>query len=111
MDRERTERRTHREIVRLCQAGLDSRALRVEALRQLRVVIPVDALFCATVDPATLLFTGSVVEAIPEHATPALLANEFLDDDVNKFVHLARSAQPVQSLYAATHGAPHQSAR
>ena len=60
MDRERVRRRAEQEIVRLCHAGLDSRTLRVEALRRLRTVVPVDALFCATVDPATLLFTGSL---------------------------------------------------
>jgi hypothetical protein len=51
MDRDRSARRTQHEIVRLCHTGLDSRTLRVEALRRLRKVVPVDALFCATVDP------------------------------------------------------------
>ena len=111
MDRERARRRAEQEIVRLCHAGLDSRTLRVEALRRLRAVVPVDALFCATVDPATLLFTGSVVEEIPEKATPAFLANEFLQEDVNKFVHLARAGRPVQGLYEATEGEPTRSAR
>ncbi|MBA2277193.1 MAG: GAF domain-containing protein, partial [Chloroflexia bacterium] len=111
MDRDRARRQAQQEIVRLCHAGLDSRTLRVEALRRLRTVVPVDAHFFATVDPATLLFTGSVVEEIPEYATPALLANEFLHDDVNKFVHLARAAQPVQGLYEATQGEPERSLR
>lgn len=111
MDRERVRQRVEREIVRLSHAGLDSRTLRFEVLRQLRAVIPVDALFCATVDPATLLFTGSVVEEIPEDATISFLANEFLEDDVNKFVHLARAAQPVHGLYEATRGQPARSAR
>jgi DNA-binding CsgD family transcriptional regulator len=111
MDRDHRARRAHQDIVRLCHAGLDSRTLRVEALRRLRAVVPLDALFCATVDPATLLFTGSVVEEIPEHATHAFLANEFLDDDVNKFVHLARAVHPVQRLYEATQGAPERSPR
>ena len=111
MDRDSTRRRAEQEIVRLCHAGLDSRALRVEALRRLRKAVPVDALFCATVDPTTLLFTGSVVEEIPEHATPAFLANEFLEDDVNKFVHLARAGRPVQGLYEATRGEPDRSPR
>src|SRR5215207_1427954 len=104
-------RRTHQAIVRLCHAGLDAHALRVEALRRLRNVVPVDAFFCATVDPATLLFTGSFVEEIPEHATPAFLANEFMQDDVNKFVHLARASWPVQGLYEATRGEPELSSR
>jgi DNA-binding CsgD family transcriptional regulator len=99
----RTAERARREIIRLCHAGLDSRELRAGVLAQLRRAIPIDAFWAATVDPATLLFTGSVIEGIPEHATPAFLANEFLHDDVNKFVALARGA-PVNSLAQATRG-------
>lgn len=102
MDTKAAER-TRREIIRLCHAGLDSRALRQQVLTQLRKVTPIDAFWAATVDPATLLFTGSLVEGIPEHATPAFLANEFLQGDVNKFVALARGA-PVNNLYEATEG-------
>jgi DNA-binding CsgD family transcriptional regulator/GAF domain-containing protein len=111
MDQSAAARRTEEAIVRLCHAGLDSRALRVEVVRRLRKVIPIDAVFCATVDPATLLFTGSLVEEIPESATPAFLANEFLQSDVTKFVVLARAARPVQSLYEATQGEPDGSLR
>ena len=111
MTHDRVRRQAERAIVRLCHAGIDSRTLRLEVLRQLRKVVPADALFCATVDPATLLFTGSVVEEIPEHATQAFLANEFFQDDVNKFAELARAARPVRGLYEATRGAPTESAR
>jgi DNA-binding CsgD family transcriptional regulator len=111
MDPGAAARRAEHDIVRLSHAGLDSRALRVEAVRRLRKIVPVDAVFCATVDPATLLFTGSVVEEIPEAATPAFLANEFMQDDVNKFVDLAGATRPVQSLYEATRGEPMRSAR
>ena len=103
--------RARREIVRLCHAGLDARTLRVEALRRLRTVVPIDSAWFATADPATLLFTSSVVEEIPEHATAAFLANEFFQDDVNKWVGLARANRPVGSLYGATRGAPAASAR
>jgi DNA-binding CsgD family transcriptional regulator len=111
MDRNLAMRRTEQAIVRLCHAGLDSRALRVEALRRLRAAVPVDAAFWATVDPATLLFTGSVVDEIPESVTAAFLANEFLQDDVNKFVQLARAPRPVQTLYEATRDDPAASPR
>ena len=77
-----TIRRNEQAIVRVCYAGLDARTLRVEGLRRLRRVIPVDAVFFATVDPATMLFTGSLSEAIPEPAAQAFLANEFFQDDV-----------------------------
>ena len=106
-----TTERARRDILRLCHAGLDSRSLRVETLKQLRKTIPIASFWCATADPATLLFTGSVIEGIPDDVTPAFLANEFLNEDVNKFVRLARDGQPINSLYAATKGDFSQSAR
>ena len=111
MDHHAVVRRAEQDIIRLSHAGLSSSAFRVEALRRLRKIVPVDAAFCATVDPGTLLFTGSMVEEIPEHATPAFLANEFLQDDVTKFVALARAPRPVQSLYEATRDEPERSPR
>jgi DNA-binding CsgD family transcriptional regulator len=110
MDR-RAAARTQRDIVRLCHAGLDSRTLRVETLRQLRKLIAIDSYWFATADPATLLFTGSVVEGIPEHLTPRFIENEFLGDDVNKWAQLTRAARPANGLYAATQGHPNESAR
>src|SRR5918995_6935736 len=111
MDQSAVARRTEQTIIRLCEAGVDPQTLQVEVLRRLRKIIPVDAAFCATVDPATLLFTGSLSEEIPESVTPAFLANEFLQDDVTKFVHLARAPRPVQSLYTATQNNPERSSR
>src|SRR5215207_6691354 len=87
-----------REIVRLCHAGLDGPTLTLAALSQLRKAVPVDAFWCASTDPATILFTGSVKEEIPEEATPSFLANELLHADVNKFTGLARGCEPVNSL-------------
>ena len=111
MGTERSAESARREIIRLCHAGLDGRTLTLEVLRRLRRVVPVDAFWCATADPATVLFTGAVREEIPEYATPYFLANEFLQDDVNKFGSLARAGEPVNSLYAATGGEPAQSPR
>lgn len=62
--------RTEREVVRLCHAGLDSRTLRQALLKQLRTITTIHSFWAATVDPATALFTGSVVEGMPEYATP-----------------------------------------
>ena len=108
---ERSADRARRQILRLCHAGLNSRTLRVEVLKALRQVVSVDAVWWATADPATLLPTGAVVEEIPERATPAFVENEFLQDDVNKFVDLARSGCPVNGLFAATRGEPTRSRR
>ncbi|HEU4440035.1 MAG TPA: helix-turn-helix transcriptional regulator, partial [Methylomirabilota bacterium] len=105
------EHRIRRRILGLCYAGLQSRTLRVEVLKALRQVVSVDAVWWATADPATLLPTGAVVEEIPEQATPAFVVNEFLQDDVNKFVHLVRCGHAVSSLFAATRGHPTSSRR
>lgn len=110
MDR-RIVARVEDEIVRLCHAGLESRVLRVEAITWLKRVIPLDSAWFATADPATLLFTSSVVEDIPESATPAFVANEFLQPDVNKWVWLARAGLPASGLYLATRGEPDRSPR
>jgi DNA-binding CsgD family transcriptional regulator len=97
-----TATRVRREALRLCHIGLDSQTLRMRIVKELRKAMPFGPFWTATVDPDTMLFTGSVIEGIPEHATPAFLHNEFFQDDVNKFVDLARSDVPVNSLYEAT---------
>src|SRR5215471_14879870 len=111
MTMQQSAERVRREITRLCHAGLDSRALRLEIIKQLRKVIPIDVFFFTTADPATLLFTGAVVDEILAPATPQFLQNEFLHDDVNKFSWQARSATPVGGLIQATHHELEQSPR
>lgn len=81
-----------------CRAGLDAQTLQTEFLDVLQRIMPFDAAFCATVDPATLLFTGAVLREIPFDATSRFLANEFLDDDVNKFSSLSSARSPVDWL-------------
>jgi DNA-binding CsgD family transcriptional regulator len=106
-----TVERALREIVRLCHAGLDGPTLTQKVFGSLRPALGIDAFFCATADPATVLFTSATREEIPHGSTPRFLTNEFLQDDVNKFAALAHGPQPVDSLYAATRGEPDQSAR
>ena len=93
-----------REIVRQCHSGLDVGPLQRQVLRSLRRLMPVDAAFFATADPETLLFTGAYAEEPLDVATPMFLANEFGDDDVNKFTSLAASAQHVATLDGASRG-------
>jgi DNA-binding CsgD family transcriptional regulator len=100
-----------REIIRLCHAGLNSRTLRIEILKRLRIVIPIDVSFFTTADPSTLLFTGAVVDEVLEKVTAQFIENEFLYDDVNKFSWLARSATPVGDLTQATQQDLEQSPR
>ncbi|MFE5286499.1 response regulator transcription factor [Nocardia sp. NPDC056611] len=111
MGQRRSTDRARREIVRLCHSGLDSGTVLTESLTALRAAVPIAAYWAATTDPATVLFTGSVIDEIPAAATPLFLANEFLDDDVNHFRALATAADPVRTLFDATRGAPEASAR
>jgi DNA-binding CsgD family transcriptional regulator len=90
------------DLVARCHAGLGSAELLGQVVQHLDRILPVDAVFCATVDPATLLFTAAVSREIPPESTPRFLANEFLEDDVNKFRTLANRRFPVDWLDHAT---------
>lgn len=94
--------RAVRELVARCHDGLDATALKSEFVERLWGILPVDAVFCADVDPATLLFTGAVRREIPGEAASRFLANEFLEDDVNKFRTLATRRFPVDWLDRVT---------
>lgn len=94
--------RAVRELVARCHGGLDAASLQSEFVDRLGRVLPLDAAFCASVDPATLLFTGAVLWNIPPETAPRFLANEFLEDDVNKFRALATRRSPVESLDRVT---------
>ena len=101
MDSGRSAERIRQEIIRLCHAGLDSRAFRIETVKPLRRLIPIEASFFATADPATLLFTGAVVDVLAQ-ATRQFVENEFMQESAVKFARLARGRSPVGTLGAAT---------
>jgi DNA-binding CsgD family transcriptional regulator len=111
MNRSRSAEGIRQEIIRLSHAGLDSKTFRVEAVRHLQKLIPIDASFFATADPATFLFTSAVVDDVLARATPQFVENEFLQDDSVKFASLTRVRSPVDSLGAATKGELHLSPR
>src|SRR5919112_5643216 len=94
----RLAERGRQEIIRLCHARLDSRTFRVEAVRSLRRIMPLDVSFFATVDPATLLYTSAVRDDFLAQASPLVLDREFLKDDAIQFARLARGRSPVNSL-------------
>jgi DNA-binding CsgD family transcriptional regulator len=110
MQQQRAER-IRQELIRLCHAGLDSRTLRIEIMKRLKTVIPIDLSFFSTIDPATLLFTGAVVDEILERASPLFIENEYLKDDLNKCAWMARSNTPVVNLVQATQGELERSQR
>lgn len=98
-------------IALACRSGLDDQALRAAVLPRLRKVVPIDALWWATADPATLLFTRAHREELPEDSGPYFVANEFLHEDVNKWVELAHQPVGVGTLMEATQGHPSRSER
>jgi DNA-binding CsgD family transcriptional regulator len=98
-------------IIELCRMGLDPDTLRDRLLPRLRRTVPADGLWWATSDPATLLFTSTYQEQIPERTKPYFLQNEFIADDVNKWVDIAREPDGVRTLQQATHGAMSESTR
>src|SRR5260221_14791576 len=91
-------------LIERCYAGLDTDQLRSEVLARLRGVLTGDAAFFATVDPGTVLFTSAVADDPLGGITEQFMANEFGQDDVNKFVVLAGGRDPVRSLGQATKG-------
>ena len=104
--------RSEREILRLCHSALDTRTLRAELLKRLHTAIPFDCSFFSTTDPATLLFTSSLLDfAIPTWARVRLIENEYLQDDFNKFLHLLKHHLPVGVLSEQTQGELHRSRR
>jgi DNA-binding CsgD family transcriptional regulator len=96
---------------RLATSGLDSRAFRHAALRHVRRVVPVDAVWFATADPATLLFTSAVVDDVLRPHALQFVQNEFLADDVNQFRRLARPGAIVSTLDRETEGHRERSPR
>jgi len=92
------------DIARLCRGGLDSPTLRTRLLQRLRRQIPFDSAWFASADPATLLFTDAIRQEIPSQATPRFVEDEFLLDDVNKWVDLARRSDHTNTLLGATGG-------
>jgi DNA-binding CsgD family transcriptional regulator len=97
--------RTRLEMIRLCHGALDSRTLRTELLQRLHTVIPFDVSFFPTTDPATLLFTSSLLDvSLPTWARVRLIENEFLDEDFNKLRLLHKRRVPVGVLSEQTEG-------
>lgn len=103
-------RRVRREIADLAESGLDWVAFATQASRALARVVGFDRTCWHPVDPGTMLFTGSLAQNMD--CDGAWLAHhEYVLDDVNKWVFLARSGYRAGSLSHATHGNLSLSAR
>jgi DNA-binding CsgD family transcriptional regulator len=98
-------------IIAVCNQGHTPELLKTEVLTRLRRVVPVDALWWATSDPATLLFTQGFREGIPDRMIPYFVDNEFQGHDVNRWTDLAQDPGGVGTLARATDGDLQASAR
>jgi DNA-binding CsgD family transcriptional regulator/GAF domain-containing protein len=98
-------------LIRACHRGRDVEGVRREILAALRQTVPVDAVFFATADPDTLLFTGARAEEPLAAAQAWFLDNEFGGGDVNAFTTLVATPRHVARLDEATRGERASSAR
>jgi DNA-binding CsgD family transcriptional regulator len=101
----------HRRFVRLLHRSLDLDGFFDAADRALAGLLRFDSACWISLDPATLLPTSHFSRELGSEHLLELAANEFLDQDVNKFTDLARAAPPVGTLSQATGGDLWQSPR
>ena len=97
--------RVRRDLARLVNRGLGVREFALHAPRVLASAVPFDGVCVLTMDPATHLPTGEVVEnGLPAVAMARMAEIELSGTDVNAFATLARAEQHAASLSATTGG-------
>lgn len=98
------------ELVRLALGGLDWVTFSTRASAAVSHVIPFSRSCWHTVDPGTVLFTGSLNRDVTCSGS-WLAEHEYVTEDVNKWWFLARSGRLVSATSLATYGDLHRSAR
>ncbi|MDQ1537509.1 MAG: hypothetical protein QOE58_1902 [Actinomycetota bacterium] len=109
MNRDRL-RRTRADIVRLAHDGLDWVTFSTQVTEVLSRVVPFERSCWHTVDPGTVLLTGSLNQNVGCSGS-WLAKHEYVLDDVNKWAFLARSGRLAGATGLATHGDLSRSAR
>ena len=100
------------ELVGLAHRGLGVAEFSLAAARALNRAVPFDGVCVLTLDPATLLPTGEVVEnGLPDDARVRMAEIELGEPDYLKFRELARLPVPAGSLSHATDGRLERSTR
>lgn len=95
--------RVRRDLRGIASGG--AREFALQAARVLARVVPFDGVCVLTVDPATHLPTGEIVQnGLPAAATARLTEIELSGADVNTFAALARADRHAAGLSAATDG-------
>jgi DNA-binding CsgD family transcriptional regulator len=98
-------------IVRLLHRDLDLAGYFEAADRALQRCVPFDASCWLSLDPGGVMPTSHFSREYSVAHLMELAANEFLEDDVNKFADLARAPRPVGILSQLTDGEPGRSPR
>lgn len=109
MDDDRV-RRAAAEIRSLASDGLDWVTLAGELTETIGRIVPFDRCCWHTVDPGTVLFTGSLNRGV-ECSGSWLAEHEYVIEDVNKWWFLAHSGRRAGATSIATHGDLTRSAR
>jgi DNA-binding CsgD family transcriptional regulator len=99
------------QFMRLLHRDLDLRSFFDEADRALARLVPFESSCWLSIDPATHLPTSHFSREFNADHLLLLAANEFLEDDVNKFCDLALAPRPVGILSEVTGGDPRTSRR
>lgn len=98
-------------FARLLHRGLDLPAYLDAADRTLARLVPFQASCWLSLDPGTMLPTSHFSREYGFDQLVALAANEYLEEDENRFADLARTDPPVDTLHRATGGHPERSRR
>ncbi|WP_241674534.1 helix-turn-helix transcriptional regulator [Paenibacillus luteus] len=100
-----------RQLLKLDEAPMSSYHYREAALSILREAVPFAAACCTSVDPITLLSTGSSTDDIIEAIHHQLFDYEYGHEDYNSFEQLIHSEIPAAALSGATEGQLERSGR
>lgn len=103
--------RLTRDLGELRGRGLDSHALRHEALARVRRVVPVDAYCFSEVDPESQMMVAHATDGIDRSLSPRLYVNEYGERDFVKHGSLIEGPARACSLAEATHGEIERSIR
>jgi DNA-binding CsgD family transcriptional regulator len=98
-------------LVRLLHRDLDLAGYFEAADRALQRWVPFDASCWLSLDPGGVMPTSHFSHQYSVAHLMQLAANEFLEEDVNKFADLARAPRPVGILSQLTDGEPWRSPR
>ncbi|WP_020107556.1 helix-turn-helix transcriptional regulator [Nocardia sp. 348MFTsu5.1] len=104
------ERRTQDKVIQVAGRGSDWMTLIADLTDVLCTAIPFTRTCWHTVDPGTVLFTGSVNKNIACSGS-WLAEHEYVIDDVDRWWFLARSGKQVGAASVSTHGDLNRSAR